>query len=140
MSTNEEGTPAQTKWAKVTTPLQYLALTHKQLLVFYGSVITVGTVTQRPFLASIALVLAGLPQLSMLVLSVVDREALKALGEDASQRKAVAEGEAKPETAGSVASNQLQSGAVPGGGKELPADTTAAQSGSGLPHPEAAEG
>jgi hypothetical protein len=96
MSTNkEEG--GQARWAKVTTPLQYLALTHKQLLVFYGSVITVGTVTRQPILAGIALVLAGLPQLSMLLLSVVDREALKALGQDASQRIAVPEGGAKPE-------------------------------------------
>ncbi|HEX5870535.1 MAG TPA: hypothetical protein VFY65_08975 [Longimicrobium sp.] len=86
MSTREEG--GQPKWVKVTTPLQYLALTHKQLLVFYGSVITAGIVAQRPVLAGIALVLAGLPQLSMLLLSVVDREALKALGEDANNRTA----------------------------------------------------
>jgi hypothetical protein len=96
MSTNKEES-GQAKWAKVTTPLQYLALTHKQLLVFYGSVITVGTVTRQPILAGIALVLAGLPQLSMLLLSVVDREALKALGQDASQRIAVSEGGVKPD-------------------------------------------
>lgn len=70
---------------KVTTPLQYLALTNRQLLIFYGSVITVGSATQKPFLVVLALLLAGLPQVSMLLLSVLDREALKALGEDASK-------------------------------------------------------
>lgn len=97
MSTNEKD--SQARWTKVTTPLQYLALTHKQLLVFYGSVITVGTVTQRPFLAGMALVLAGLPQISMLLLSVVNRDALKALGEDASRRNAPVEGGTKLEAA-----------------------------------------
>lgn len=85
MSRKEDGN--DTKWAKVRTPLQYLALTHRQLLIFYGSVITAGSVTNRPFLVTIALVLAGVPQLAMLLLSVVDRKALKALGEEVTQQR-----------------------------------------------------
>jgi hypothetical protein len=118
MSTKQEGTQVQTKWANVTTPLHYLALTHKQLLVFYGSVITVGTVTQRPFLAGIALVLAGLPQLSLLLLSVVDREALAALGEDASQRNSAAEGGNQAGGGETLASQPL-----PPGSKEFRSDS-----------------
>jgi hypothetical protein len=83
MSTKEEG--GQARWAKVATPLQYLALTNRQLLIFYGSVITVGSAMQRPLLVGFALFLAGLPQLSMLLLSAVNRDALKALGQDASK-------------------------------------------------------
>jgi hypothetical protein len=83
MSTQEES--GQPRWAKVATPLQYLALTHRQLLFFYGSVITVGSAMQRPVLVGFALFLAGLPQLSMLLLSAVNRDALKALGQDASK-------------------------------------------------------
>lgn len=119
MSTKEEG--GQPKWVNVTTPLQYLALTHKQLLVFYGSVITVGTVTQRPVLAGIALVLAGLPQLSMLLLSVIDREALKALGEDASRGIAAPEGGTKPEGESLPPPGPPATPMEPGGDEPLPA-------------------
>jgi hypothetical protein len=69
----------------VKTVLQYLVRTHRQLLVFYGSAFTVGSATNRPLIAGAALVMAGLPHLCMIVLAVVDRDALKALGSDYSQ-------------------------------------------------------
>jgi hypothetical protein len=84
MITEDEKRP---RWLRVKTPLQYLALTHRQLLVFYGSVITLGTVTRSSVLIAVPLVLAGLPQLSILLLSVVDRQALKALSEDVRNRR-----------------------------------------------------
>lgn len=94
MSTKEEG--SQVEWTKVRTPLQYLALTHPKSLIIYGSVITAGSVTNRPYLVVIALVLAGLPQLAMLMLSVVDRKALKALGEDVTQHDVLSNPETHP--------------------------------------------
>jgi hypothetical protein len=79
-------TGAPNRWSGVTTPLQYLALTHRPLLAFYGTVIMIASPAHLTALVCGVLALAGLPQLWILMLSVVNRDALVALGQDRDAR------------------------------------------------------
>lgn len=64
---------------EVKTALQYFAHTNVQLGVICGSAMTYGAATNRTVIVVVASVLAALPTVSIIVLSVMDRDALRAL-------------------------------------------------------------